>query len=62
MDLLKDRKFIGKEFNWKNKEKVWKVKLKEITLDGNYCFITRSKDCEWEEIWTKVPNDGDIEC
>ena len=60
MDLAKDRKLIGNDYNWNDGTKVWKVRLKDITMDGYYSFIIRSITSEWEEYMTREPNSGEI--
>jgi hypothetical protein len=60
MDLAKDRKLIGNDYTWKDAEKEWKIRLKDITMDGYYSFSVRSTTCEWEEYLTREPNSGEI--
>lgn len=64
LDFKKDSKLIGKSFTLKGKGEKGidlKGKLIDIDLDGNYKFKITTQDTEYEEFWTKVPNDGDIE-
>jgi hypothetical protein len=63
LDFKKDTKLLGKAYTLKGIDERGidlKGKLIDITLDGSYVFKITTKDTQWEEFSTKIPNNGDV--
>jgi hypothetical protein len=66
-DLKKDLKLVGTIYTLKGIDERGidlKGKLIDVNLDSNgqlnYCFKITTKDTQWDEFITKIPNNGDI--
>lgn len=66
-DIKKDLKLVGTTYTLKGVDERGidlKGKLVDVTIDSSgqlsYSFKITTKDTQWDEFITKVPNNGDI--
>lgn len=67
LDIKKDIKLVGTTYTLKGVDERGidlKGKLADVTIDSNgqlsYSFKITTKDTQWDEFITKIPNNGDV--